>query len=326
MGVEKGSTQWNFGIRCGSLFAFALLCGLAPLGAAQQDSSVASSDRLIAGDTEPVPDVLPPAATKAEREKVAWSMLSGAVEDEKHPTTRVLALAALGLVRTPRSENMIVRAMKDQDVDVRTAAALAAGQTHDPVMTSPLRDLLDDREPQVAFIAAVTLWKMADHSGEDILMAIVDGNRTASPTLLHGTEHKISKDLHDPGMLARLGAEQGASMLLGPFGFGIAAYEYLRKSGGDPARVTAIEELSQETTRPVHKELLEALDDKDPAVRAASAKALATYRDSATSQAVFALVGDPKYPVRLTAAAAYLRTTGVPGPRAEPVRLRRAPN
>jgi hypothetical protein len=30
--------------------------------------------------------------------------------------------------------------------------------------------------------------------------------------------------------------------------------------------------------------------------------------------AVYALFADPKYPVRLTAAATYLRTTGTPGP------------
>jgi HEAT repeat protein len=49
-------------------------------------------------------------------------------------------------------------------------------------------------------------------------------------------------------------------------------------------------------------------------VRAAAAKALAEYRDQATSNAIYPLFADKKYPVRLTAAAAFLRTTGVPGP------------
>jgi HEAT repeat protein len=49
-------------------------------------------------------------------------------------------------------------------------------------------------------------------------------------------------------------------------------------------------------------------------VRAAAAKALAEYRDQTTSNAIYPLFADKKYPVRLTAAAAYLRTTGVPGP------------
>ena len=131
---------------------------------------------------------------------------------------------------------------------------------------------------------------------------------------MHGTEHKINKDLHDPAMLAKLGAMQGASMLLGPFGFGIAAFNFIHQSGGDLSRVSAIELVSQERTEPIHKELVAALDDKDLTVRAAAAKALVDYRDKATSVAIFKLFADSKQPVRLTAAAAYLRTTGTPGP------------
>ena len=74
---------------------------------------------------------------------------------------------------------------------------------------------------------------MDDKSGEDILMAVVDGDRSAGPTLMHGTEHKINKDLHDPEMLAKLGAMQGASMLLGPFGFGITAFDFIHQSGAN---------------------------------------------------------------------------------------------
>jgi HEAT repeat protein len=59
---------------------------------------------------------------------------------------------------------------------------------------------------------------------------------------------------------------------------------------------------------------LAALGDKDQVVRAAAVKALADYHDKATQMAVYALLTDSKQPVRLTAAAAYLRTTGVPGP------------
>ncbi|MGD0797410.1 MAG: HEAT repeat domain-containing protein [Acidobacteriaceae bacterium] len=265
-------------------------------------------------DSEPPPAAVATAKTQDERMSQAWKTLTDAVGDPKHPQTRIQALAALGMMRTPRSEKMISGAMKDPDLDVRTAAALAAGQTKDRNMTTDLRNLLDDKEPEVAFTAAITLWKMGDKSGEDILMAVVDGDRSAHPTLVNGTKHTISTDLHDPAMLARLGALQGASILLGPFGFGITAFEYIHKSGGDLSRVSAIEQISQERTEPIHQELVAALGDKDLTVRAAAAKALVDYRDAATSKAVYALLTDPKQPVRLTAAAAYLRTTGVPGP------------
>lgn len=313
------------GVCCLALGTLALL---PHANAVIQESSKDSTkaDGAVVGDLEPVPATLPQANTEEERVKQAWTMLRQAAGDQRHTDTRIQALAALGLMRSPESEKLIGNAMNDADLDVRTAAALAAGQTKDRNLTSSLRTLLDDKEPQVAFTAATTLWKMGDHSGEDILMAVVDGDRSASPTLLHGTEHRISRELHDPGSLARLGALQGASMLLGPFGFGITAYEYLRKNGGDLSRVTAIEEIGEERNELVHKELIEALSDKDPGVRAASAKALADYRDKETSTAIFGLLNDPKYPVRLTAAAAFLRTTGVPGPQTpavpEPVRRR----
>lgn len=270
-----------------------------------------------ASEQEDAPSMsLSPTATAAERTNQAWVILNDAVTDPKRTQlqTRIQALAALSMLRCPRSTKMIADAMTDPDLDIRTAAALAAGQTRDPSLSANLRSLLDDKEPQVAFTAAMTLWKMGDKSGEDILMAVVDGDRRAGPTTMHGTEHKIDQDLHDPKMLAKLGAMQGAAMALGPFGFGITAFEFIHQSGGDLTRVAAIEQIAQEKTEPVHKELLAVLNDKDPAVRAAAAKALAEYRDNATSMAIYELFADKKYPVRLTAAAAYLRTTGTPGP------------
>lgn len=264
---------------------------------------------------EPQHSVVPsPALNPEQRKQSAWQMLDHAIKDDKHPQMRIHALAALGMLRSTESERLIGNAMLDADLDVRTAAALAAGQTRDPNLTTSLRNLLDDKEPQVAFAAAMTLAKMGDRSGEDILMAVVDGDRSAQPGVLHGTEHKISRDLHNPGKLARLGAIQGAAMLLGPFGFGISAIEFMRQSGGESARAAAIDQIAQEKTEPIHRELLDALQDKDPVVRAAAARALVDYRDQATRDAVYALLQDPKDPARLTAAAAYLRLTGVPGP------------
>jgi hypothetical protein len=297
---------------------FLLLAGsgvFAPADAMAQASTKA--DGAVVGDLDPVPVPLPQASDPEARVRQAWMVLTTAAMDAKHPQTRIQALAALGLLRTSQAEKMLADGMADADLDVRTAAALAAGQSKDPNLTTGLRQLLDDKEPQVAFTAATTLWKMGDRSGEDILLAVVEGDRSASPTLLHGTEHTISRDLHSPSTMARLGALQGASMLLGPFGFGLTAYEYVRRNGGDLSRVNALELIGQERTEPIHQELLSAVTDKDPAVRAAAAKGLADYHDKESSNAVFGLLIDSRNPVRLTGAAAFLRTTGVPGPEAE---------
>jgi HEAT repeat protein len=248
-------------------------------------------------------------------------MLNTALTDQKHADLRIQALAALGTMGTnPIAIKKIAAEMDDKEIDVRTAAILAAGQTRNRNLTTDLRTMLDDKEPQVAFAAAITLWKMGDRSGEDILMAVVDGDRSANPTMVNGTRHSISRSLRHPGELARFGATQGAAMLLGPFGFGITAYEYMRRNGGDTSRVTAIEQLAEQRNSPIRKSLVDALGDKDLAVRAAAAKALGSYHDRSVSNELFKLFTDPKPPVRLTAAAAYINSI-TPAPSVKTARM-----
>ena len=252
-----------------------------------------------------------PPKTEAQLQDQAWSMLSTAVADSKRPQTQIQALAALGQMGgTPRSLELIRTAMMDKDVDVRVAAALGAAQTKSPNITTDLRRMLDDKEPGAAFAAAVSLWKMHDQSGEDILTAVADGDRKTAPGLMHGAEHDIDKELHDPAGVAKFGATQGAYLLLGPFGYGLTAYEYIHKNGGDSARVTAIEAIAQNHTGPIRKELISATTDKDLGVRAAAAKALSRYHDPDVPPAIAKLFDDNKPPVRLTAAAAYLTSIG----------------
>jgi hypothetical protein len=246
----------------------------------------------------------------AQNTQEAWDMLTNAAHEPKHPEIRIQALAALGtLGANHHAETLITAAMKDPDVDVRTASVLAAGQTKNRNLTTSIRAMLDDKEPQVAFAAATTLWKMNDRSGEDILLAVVNGDRRATDGLKDSAMHTMSKDLHSPSTLARIGALQAGSMLLGPFGIGITAYEYMRKNGGDSARVKAVEQISEEKTVPIRSTLISALDDKDPAVRAAAAKALGTnFHDKIVSDALLPVFDDSKLPVRLTAGAAYINS------------------
>lgn len=249
--------------------------------------------------------------TPAELKAEAWQLLSDAVGDDKHLDIKIDGLSALGTMGSDaRSTKMIVAAFADKDVDVRTAALLAAGQTKDRMLLPAMRKLLDDKEPQVAYAAAVTLWKMGDHSGEDLLMAVVDGDTKANATLVNGAVHSANKELHDPAALAKLGALEGASMLLGPFGFGITAYEYIKKNGGDSARAASVELIAQTHTAAVKMELMGALMDKDQTVRAAAAKALRSYREAEVSRALAGLLEDTKRPVQLVAAASYLISSG----------------
>lgn len=264
------------------------------------------ADAKIVGSNRPVQDLEEPdVKTASASVDSAWNMLTTATH--KAVVTRISAMAALGTMGSDaRAAKMIREGMSDPDLEVRTAAILAAGQSKNRALLPALRERLKDPEPQAVFTAAATLWKMGDHTGEDVLKAVADGERKATPGLMHGAKNDVDKELHHPVALATMGATEGASLLLGPFGFGIRAVEYMRKSGSDPSRAAAINLLAESHARGINTELVDALDDKDAAVRAAAAKALGQRHDTAALKPLGELLSDPKLPVRLTAAAAYI--------------------
>lgn len=242
----------------------------------------------------------------------AWGMLTTAAH--KTTQTRIVAMAAFGTMGTDRqTAKMLAEGMKDPELDVRLAAVLAAGQTKNRELIPALRERLKDPEPQVVFIAAATLWKMKDRAGEPELRAVVGGERRATPGLVHGAKNDVNHELHDPAALATLGATEGASMLLGPFGFGVTAFEYMRKSGSNPARAEAINLLAESRGIGVRDEFLAALHDKDASVRAAAARALGQWHDPEAVKPIGELFNDSKLPVRLTAAAAYINCSRAHG-------------
>lgn len=254
-----------------------------------------------------------PAETPAQTMERCWQLLTDSVQDSKHTDTRTQALNALSsLGASARADGLIAAAMKDPNLDVRSAAVLAAGKAKSRSLIEPLKELLNDTEPQVVFVAATTLWKQfADRSGQDILAAIAAGDRKANPSLIQGAKHDISRTLHSPSALEKIGIETGAGMVLGPFGFSIDAIEYARKNDSNSARIQAIDLLADEKTEGVYDQMKTALDDKDAGVRAASVKVLGSFHRSADSKAIAALLDDAKLPVRLAAAAAYIDCSSV---------------
>jgi hypothetical protein len=250
----------------------------------------------------------PVAETPAETIKQCWQSLTDSVQDVKHTDTRTQALNALSsLGWSAHADGLIAAAMKDPDLDVRTAAILAAGKTRSRTFVEPVRELLDDAEPQVVFAAATTLWKQfEDKSGEGILADIAAGDRKANPSLIHGAEHDISRTLHSPSALEKIGVVTGAGLVLGPFGFSVSAVEYARKNDSDSARIQAIDLLAENRTEGVHDQMKSVLDDKDPGVRAAAVKGLGNFHRPRDSKDIATLLNDPKLPVRLAAAAAYI--------------------
>lgn len=240
----------------------------------------------------------------------AWSNLHTAASS-KNVDTRIQAVTALSVIGTNRdAEQMLRAAFYDPEIDVRLAAIIAAGETKDRNLRGDLRKLLDDDAPQVAFTAATTLWKMTDQSGEDILLAVMRGERKANPNFMTSATHSASRTLHKPAELLRIGATQAASILVPPVGYGMGAYRYLEGASKNP-RVQALELLAkQEHNEHLQAELIDATDDKDEAVRLAAAEELSHYPGKATLDALSRMFGDKKTAVHLMASASYIRAAG----------------
>src|ERR1700744_497644 len=140
-------------LTCGSMFA---------------QKQVSSADGRIVGENSPAqaPDEEPELKTTTPSVSAAWNMLTTAIHKPTQP--QIVALAALGTMGSdPRAAALIRESMKSTELEVRTAAIVAAGQTKNRALIPALRERLNDPEPEAAFTAAVTLWKMNDRSGED---------------------------------------------------------------------------------------------------------------------------------------------------------------
>lgn len=239
----------------------------------------------------------------------AWGQLKTGY-DAKSADTRIQTVTALSVIGTnPEAEAMLRKAFRDKEVDVRLAAIVAAGETKDRNLIGDLRSLLDDAAPEVAFTAATTLWKTGDHSGEDILLAVVRGERKAAPGFMKSATHNANRTLHSPAELLKIGATQATSILVPPVGMGMGAYKYLDGPSKNP-RVQALDLLAKEHNELIHRELIDATDDKDDAVRLVAAEELAKYPGTATADALGKMFGDSKTSVRLMACAAFIRIQG----------------
>lgn len=289
--------QW---VSCAALLLVCFACA----AGAQEEKPAEQPD-------SPVPQT--PRMSRNTAIEHSWQILETGLKSEKSQD-RISAVTALGtMYRSKRAADDIQLALTDHERDVRLAAVEAAGTMDTPLLIPALRKSLDDTAPDVSFAASEVLWKMGDHSGEDILIDVLNGERKSAPGFFKSELHTANKDLHSPKTLAIIGAEQGAYALMGPFGIGLDAARLMMKSGNNAnsARVAAVILLSSDKTHSTNLDLLVAIKDKDYFVRAAAARGLANFHNPETLNALLTAFDDAKPLVRYMAAAGYIRATYV---------------
>jgi HEAT repeat protein len=248
--------------------------------------------------------------TVESQTNAAWDMLNSALSDKKTQAElpRIDAIGALGTLGDfPQAVGSLRDAEKDQDRYIRLAAVTAMASSKNTVFLPDLKQALNDNAAEVSFSAAVGLWKMNDKSGEGVLKAVLEGDRKANRGLVSSEKHEADQDLHSPSKLAEIGAEQGAFALLGPFGFGLSAIRGRKGQNGIHPRVVAATLLAEDKSSASAKQFIDALDDTDPAVRAAAARLLGDYHTKEVMDALSDEFSDAKPAVRLMAAASYIR-------------------
>jgi HEAT repeat protein len=290
---------------------------------------VLGSQCLSAQTANPDAQVVGVGSTPADLRAATWTRLENGLTGTKNTDTRLAAVAALSLLGNElRAEKLIRDTLHDADIDVRLAAIVAAGEMAKDQGTrsnliNDLRNQLNDADPKVAFTAASTLWKINDPSGEDILTAVAEGERSADYSFFKESKHSASRTLHSPSALAKIGAQQGLLILVPPVGIGMGAYGYLKGPAGQSPQVIAITQIAKGHSEPVKHALIEATQVKNAGARLAAVEALSKFSGTDVLNALEPLLTDSKENVRFSAGAAYLRVSGASKPADSPANKKR---
>lgn len=244
--------------------------------------------------------------------QTAWNTIKEGLA-EKSLEKRRRAILSLGLVGAdPRGLAMLETLVRDNDPEIRETAVIALGETRAPAAVPLLKVELKDEHGEAAFNAAKALWDMGDHSGRDIIVAVMRGEvKDTSNPVKEGMRDAKSK-LHNPAALAIMGVKEVGGLMLGPFGMGIPVIQELLKDGGAAARTAAVTTLAADTSPATIRNLEDALADKNWVVRAAAIRALVQRNATQTAPMIELLLSDKNDTVKYMAAGAVIRLSAAP--------------
>ncbi|HEV2303885.1 MAG TPA: HEAT repeat domain-containing protein [Candidatus Acidoferrales bacterium] len=289
------------------LLAIALLALPAYSGPLAPQSKTAPPQSKAAAPAEK------PDAT-AEIYRDSWRLLdAGSRSENLRKRTDVIA-ALSSMEGDKRAIRLLEVALDDKHAEIRRNAASALGNMNAREAIPHLRQATNDKDAGVSFAAAEALWRMGDENGATIFYAVVLGNRHVEKGFVSSNIYAAWQELHNPLALADIGIGEASSAFLGPFAEGITIARELAKDRSAPARALSVTLLGERPNHDTEKILIDTLDDKNIAVRAAVAKALGGFDDQALIPQLAPLLSEKGTPVikpvdavRFMAAAAIIR-------------------
>jgi HEAT repeat protein len=230
-----------------------------------------------------------------------------------NPETRTRAVAALSLASgSGPLFDQLERMLQDKDVLVRQAVVASLADVKSERATAALRKALEDPVPEVSFAAAKALWARHDPSGRDALLAILAKESKTSSNFFSSQKRQALRMMHTPRTTLMFAAEQGIGFVPLPgLGEGVASLQGILASTGVPGRALAAMLLGADTDPATIDALRDALDDGNSSVRAAAVHAMSLRNDPALKKELEPLLQDDSEPVRLRAAAGYLRLSAI---------------
>jgi len=240
-----------------------------------------------------------------EIRKAAWEILTAAAADNKASRRQNVVVAASTIGHWSKAVSLVESLLRDKDSDVRGVAAAALAEMNSLRSIPALRRVLSDNSALVRFAAAKSLWQLGDYSGREILMGVLQGDSSPSDGVIKSNLRDANKKLHSPRELAFAGIN-AASGLLGPFSYGVTMAEQFATDKSAPARALSASLLASDRNPTSLRELQDALQDKNPAVRVAVAKALGHHPCRSVVEDLRGLL-EEKDEVKYMAAASILR-------------------
>lgn len=238
----------------------------------------------------------------------AWTILDKSLQGSIFQ--RQEALAAIASIRRPDADAVkrCKSGLRDKDPQVRQYAALALGELHAKEAIPDLKAALDDNG-EVAFAAAKSLMDLGDTSGQEMLIAMIAGERKDTPGILENAVRDARSRLRHPKDILLMGASEATGAVFGPAAMGLEAVTDTATlhGSGTPGRAAAAAYLAEDPN-PYAIPLLEwALADNNYAVRLQAAMALGSRGGSASLPKLEFTLNDPHNSVRDMAAASIIR-------------------